>query len=168
MPAVYRGVSFRPVGGHAPRTDNLTIMERVAPRSSFEVGQNAAEIVAPEWDVIGPDTAGIGDALKAVFGGAAKNPADVMTASIRLSSDLARVPSTVLNSWIRKRRSHEKAPRHRRFADPAGTDNPYFHAIRLAYLAQCEFARSLVGSSGVDAKQAAKASLGLNLLLDAV
>ena len=77
--------------------DNLTIMEHVAPRSSFEVGQNAAEIVAPEWDVIGPDTAGIGDALKAVLGGAAKNPADVMTASIRLSSDLARIPSTVLN-----------------------------------------------------------------------
>ena len=143
-------------------------MEHVAPRSSFEVGQNAAEIVAPEWDVIGPDTAGIGDALKAVLGGAAKNPADVMTASIRLSSDLARIPSTVLNSWIKKPNGGDKAPSDRRFADPAWTDNPYFHAIRLAYLAQCEFARSLVGSSGVDAKQAAKASLGLNLLLDAV
>jgi len=168
MLAVYRGVSFRPVGGHAPPSDNLAIMEHVAPRSSFEVGQNAAEIVAPEWDVIGPDTAGIGDALKAVLGGAAKNPADVMTASIRLSSDLARIPSTVLNSWIRKPKGDDKAPSDRRFADPAWTDNPYFHAIRLAYLAQCEFARSLVGSSGVDAKQAAKASLGLNLLLDAV
>ena len=143
-------------------------MDRVAPRSSFEVGQNAAEIVAPEWDVIGPDTAGIGDALKAVLGGAAKNPADVMTASIRLSSDLARIPSTVLNSWIKKPNGGGKAPSDRRFADPAWTDNPYFHALRLAYLAQCEFARSLVGSSGVDAKQAAKASLGLNLLLDAV
>jgi polyhydroxyalkanoate synthase len=62
----------------------------------------------------------------------------------------------------------DKAPSDRRFADPAWTENPYFHAIRLAYLAQCEFARSLVDSSGVDAKQAAKASLGLNLLLDAV
>ena len=143
-------------------------MEHVAPRSSFEVGQNAAEIVAPEWDVIGPDTAGIGDALKAVLGGAAKNPADVMTASIRLSSDLARIPSTVLNSWIKKPNGGGKASSDRRFADPAWTDNPYFHALRLAYLAQCEFARSLVGSSGVDAKQAAKASLGLNLLLDAV
>ena len=118
--------------------------------------------------MIGPDTAGIGDALKAVLGGAAKNPADVMTASIRLSSDLARIPSTVLNSWIRKPKGDDKAPSDRRFADPAWTDNPYFHAIRLAYLAQCEFARSLVDSSGVDAKQAAKASLGLNLLLDAV
>src|SRR6478752_2917577 len=168
MPAVYRGVSFRPVGGHTPPSDNLTIMERVAPRSAFEVGQNAAEIVAPEWDVIGPDTAGIGDALKAVLGGAAKNPADVMTASMRLSSDLARIPSTVLNSWIRKPKGDDKAPSDRRFADPAWTENPYFHAIRLAYLAQCDFARSLVDSSGVDAKQAAKASLGLNLLLDAV
>ena len=156
------------MGGHEPRSVNLAIMEHVAPRSSFEVGQNAAEIVAPEWDVIGPDTAGIGDALKAVLGGAAKNPADVMTASIRLSSDLARIPSTVLNSWIRKPKGDDKAPSDRRFADPAWTNNPYFHAIRLAYLAQCEFARSLVDSSGVDAKQAAKASLGLNLLLDAV
>ena len=143
-------------------------MERVAPRSSFEVGQNAAEIVAPEWDVIGPDTAGIGDALKAAVGGAAKNPADVMKASLRLSSDLARIPSTVLNSWIRKPKADDKAPSDRRFADPAWTDNPYFHAIRLAYLAQCEFARAIVDSSGSDARQAAKASLGLNLLLDAV
>ncbi len=104
----------------------------------------------------------------AALGGAAKNPADVMTASIRLSSDLARIPSTVLNSWIRKPKGDDKGPSDRRFADPAWTDNPYFHALRLAYLAQCEFARSLVDSSGVDAKQAAKASLGLNLLLDAV
>ena len=112
-------------GRRATCVDNLAIMEPVAPRSSFEVGQNAAEIVAPEWDVIGPDTAGIGDALKSVLGGAAKNPADVMTASIRLSSDLARIPSTVLNSWIRKPKGDDKAPSDRRFADPAWTDDRF-------------------------------------------
>jgi polyhydroxyalkanoate synthase len=143
-------------------------MEAVAPRSSFEVGQNAAEIVAPEWNVIGPDTAGIGDALKAAVGGAAKNPVDVVKASVRLSAELARIPSTVLTSWIRKPKGDDKSPSDRRFADPAWTVNPYFHAVRLAYLAQCEFARTIVGSSGVDAKQAAKASLGLGLLLDAM
>ena len=80
----------------------------VAPRSSLEIGQNAAEIVAPEWNVIGPDVAGIGDSLMAALGGAVKNPADVMTASMRLSSDLARIPSTVLNSWIRKPKGDDK------------------------------------------------------------
>jgi polyhydroxyalkanoate synthase subunit PhaC len=159
---------FRPVGGPAPGGDILTIIERVAPRSSFEIGQNAAEIVAPEWDVIGPDTAGIGDALKATLGGAARNPADLMKASIRLSTDLAQIPATVLTSWVKKPTGGAKPPSDRRFADPAWTDNPYFHAVRLAYTAQCEFARSLVGSSGVDARQAAKASLGLSLLLDAI
>ena len=140
----------------------------VAPRSSLEIGQNAAEIVAPEWNVIGPDVAGIGDSLMAALGGAVKNPADVMTASMKLSSDLARIPPTVLNSWIRKKKGDDKGTSDRRFADPAWTDNPYFHAIRLAYLAQCEFARAILGSSGIDAKQAAKASLGLDLLLDAM
>ena len=75
-----------------PRVNNLAIMEPVAPRSSLEIGQNAAEIVAPEWNVIGPDVAGIGDSLMAALGGAVKNPADVMTASMKLSSDLARIP----------------------------------------------------------------------------
>ena len=143
-------------------------MESVAEQSSLEIGQNAAEIVAPEWNVIGPDVAGIGDALMAALGGAVKNPADVMTASMKLSSDLARIPPTVLNSWIRKQKGDDKGPIDRRFADPAWTDNPYFHAIRLVYLAQCEFARAILGSSGIDAKQAAKASLGLDLLLDAM
>ena len=143
-------------------------MEAVAPPSSFEVGQNAAEIIEPEWNVIGPDTAGIGDALKAAVGGAAKNPADVLKASIKLSSDLARIPPTVLTSWIRKPKGDDKRPSDRRFADPAWTVNPYFHAVRLAYAAQCEFARTIVDSSGVDARQAAKASLGIDLLLDAM
>ena len=134
----------------------------------MDIGQNAAEIVAPEWNVIGPDTAGIGDALMAAFGGAVTNPADVMKASMRLSSDLLRIPPTVLNSWIKKQKGDDKATSDRRFADPAWTDNPFYHALRLAYLAQCEFARAIVESSGVDAKQAAKASLGLDLLLDAI
>jgi polyhydroxyalkanoate synthase subunit PhaC len=134
----------------------------------MEIGQNAAEIVAPEWNVIGPDTAGIGDSLMAALGGAVMNPADAMKASMRLSADLARIPSTVLNSWIKKQKDDDTGTSDRRFADPAWTDNPYFHALRLAYLAECEFARAIIGSSGVDAKQAAKASLGLDLLLDAI
>ena len=116
-------------------------MERVAPRSSMDIGQNAAEIVAPEWNVIGPDTAGIGDALMAALGGAATNPADLMKASTRLSSDLARIPPTVLSSWFKKQKGDDKGTSDRRFADPAWTDNPYFHAVRLACAAQCEFAR---------------------------
>ena len=134
----------------------------------MDIGQNAAEIVAPEWNVIGPDVAGIGDALMAAFGGAAKNPADVMKASMRLSSDLARIPPTVLNSWINKQKRDDEGTSDRRFADPAWTNNPYYHALRLAYVAECEFARAIISSSGVDAKQAAKASLGLGLLLDAI
>jgi polyhydroxyalkanoate synthase subunit PhaC len=134
----------------------------------MDIGQNAAEIVAPEWNVIGPDTAGIGDALMAAFGGAVTNPADVMKASMKLSSDLARIPPTVLSSWINKQKRDDEGTSDRRFADPAWTNNPYYHALRLAYVAECEFARAIISSSGVDAKQAAKASLGLDLLLDAL
>ena len=115
----------------------------------MDIGQNAAEIVAPEWNVIGPDVAGIGDALMAALGGAVKNPADVMKASMRLSSDLARIPPTVLNSWIKKQKGDDKGTSDRRFADPAWTNNPYYHALRLAYVAECEFARAIISAPPV-------------------
>ena len=51
---------------------------------------------------------------------------------------------------------------------PRGRTTRTFMRSGSPTLAQCEFARAIVDSSGVDAKQAAKASLGLDLLLDAV
>ena len=48
----------------------------MASDSSWDVGQQAAEMLAPESNVIGlgPDTAGIGDSLTDALGDAARNP----------------------------------------------------------------------------------------------
>ena len=51
---------------------------------------------------------------------------------------------------------------------PAWTENPYFHAVLLAYQSGCDFARTLVSESGLDHKRAMKAKLGLDLLVDAL
>ena len=72
----------------------------MAEDSSWNVGQYAAEILAPEWNVIGPDTAGIGDSLSAAVRRAASNPGLVLKAGANLGAGLASIPSTVLTDWI--------------------------------------------------------------------
>jgi polyhydroxyalkanoate synthase subunit PhaC len=141
----------------------------MAEDSSWNVGQYAAEMLAPETNVIGlgPDTAGIGDALSTALRRAATNPGLLLKASATLTGGLAAIPSTVLNNWIAEKKAKDGKPGDRRFSDPAWTENPYFHAVLLAYLSGCDFARTLVAESGLERRQAAKAQLGLELLLDA-
>src|SRR6185312_875248 len=128
-----------------------------------------AEMLAPETNVIGlgPDTAGIGDSLTAAVRRAATNPGLLLKAGATLTGGLAAIPSTVLTDWIAEKKVKDGKQGDRRFSDPAWTENPYFHAVLLAYLSGCDFARTLIAESGLERRQAAKAQLGLELLLDA-
>ena len=74
----------------------------MAEDSSWNVGQYAAEMLAPETNVIGlgPDTAGIGDSLTAAVRRAATNPGLLLKAGATLTGGLAAIPSTVLTDWI--------------------------------------------------------------------
>jgi len=139
----------------------------MAEESSWKLGQYAAEILAPEIKIIGPDTAGIGDSLTASIKRAATNPGLVVKAGAALTGALAAIPSTVLTDWIAAKKAKDSKPADRRFSDPAWTENPYFHAVLLAYLSGCDFARTLVSESGLQPSQAAKAELGLELMLGA-
>ena len=141
----------------------------MAEDSSWNVGQYAAEILAPETNAIGlgPDTAGIGDSLTSALRRAATNPGLLLKAGATLTGGLAAIPSTVLTDWIVEKKANDGKRGDRRFSDPAWTENPYFHAVLLAYLSGCDFARTLVAESGLERRQAAKAQLGLELMLDA-
>jgi polyhydroxyalkanoate synthase len=139
----------------------------MAEDSSWNVGQYAAEILAPEMNVIGPDTAGIGESLTAALRRAATNPGLLLKAGATLTGGLAAIPSTVLTDWIAEKKARDGKQGDRRFSDPAWTENPYFHAVLLAYLSGCDFARTLIAESGLERRQAAKAKLGLELLLGA-
>ena len=101
-------------------------------------------MLAPESNVIGlgPDTAGIGDSLTAALGDAARNPGVMLKAAATLTGGLLAIPSTVLTDWIRApKQAKDSKQSDRRFSDPAWTENPYFHAVLLAYLSGCDFAR---------------------------
>jgi len=137
----------------------------MAEDSSWNVGQYAAEILAPEWNVIGPDTAGIGDSLSAAVRRAASNPGLVFKAGANLGAGLASIPSTVLTDWIAEKKGDKQGDR--RFSDSAWTENPFFHAVLLAYLSGCDFARTIVSESGLERQRVEKAKLGLELMLGA-
>jgi polyhydroxyalkanoate synthase len=140
----------------------------MAEDSSWNVGQYAAEMLAPELNVIGPDIAGIGDALTAALRHAFGNPGLVFRTGATLTGALATIPATVLMDWVGEKKGKDGGKGDRRFSDPAWTENPYFHAVLLAYLSSSDFVRTLVAESGLDRARAAKAELGLELILDAV
>jgi polyhydroxyalkanoate synthase len=141
----------------------------MAEDSSWNVGEYAAEMLAPETNVVGlgPDTAGLGDSLKAALRRAATNPSTLLKAGASLTGGLAAIPTTVLNDWIAEKKAKDAKQGDRRFSDPAWTENPFFHAVLLAYLSGCDFARTLVSEADLDRRQAAKAKLALELMLDA-
>ena len=143
-------------------------MAVMAADSAWNIGQNAAELLAPEWDLMGPDVAGIGDSLGAAVRNAAGNPSLVLKACATLGGTLAAIPPTVLSNWATGKKEAGKGGKgDRRFADPAWTENPYFHAVMLAYLAGCDFARTIIAESGLDPMRLEKAKLGLDLMLAA-
>src|SRR5690348_11452496 len=140
----------------------------MAEDSSWNVGQYAAEMLAPELNVIPPDPAGIGDALTAALRQAVSHPGVLLKAGTTLTGGLAAIPATVVMDWIGEKKSKDGGKGDRRFSDPAWTENPFFHAVLLAYLSGSDFARTLVAESGLDRSRIAKAELGLELILGAI
>ena len=109
--------------------------------------------------MIGPDTAGIGDSLKAACAVRARNPALVIKACDQAVAGSCADSVDSPNAWIRKPKGDDKATSDRRFADPAWTENPYFHAVLLAYLRRSATSRDhhRLGIGCSIAKHAAKA-----------
>jgi polyhydroxyalkanoate synthase subunit PhaC len=141
---------------------------------SFDPGdlaERAAGVLGPESGVFADmDSAGLGDALRQVARASLTSPAALTSAAVRLAGDLARVPIVSAARWLGSDVEPPVPvdPKDRRFADPAWTTNPAFYALRLAYLAASRFARDVVGSAELEVDVARKATLAVDLLLDAL
>jgi polyhydroxyalkanoate synthase subunit PhaC len=136
-----------------------------------EVAERAANVLAPESGMFEDlDAAGFGGALAEVLRSGAANPIAPGQVAMRLASDLVRIPLVSAAAWLGL---PVDAPvpvdaKDRRFADPAWTDNPLFHGLRLSYLAACRAAHDLVASAGLDDATTRKAAAATQLLLDAL
>jgi polyhydroxyalkanoate synthase len=136
-----------------------------------EVGERAANVLAPESSLFEDlDAAGFGGALAKVLRSGLSHPLVPGEVAMRLAADLARVPLVTTAAWL-GRPVEPPVPvdaKDRRFADPAWTDNPLFHGVRLSYLAACRAARDVVASAGLDEDAARKAAMATELMLDAL
>ncbi len=141
------------------------------PETPYEVGERAARVLAPESDLFADlDAAGFGQALTDAIRAAVSHPGAPARASLRLWSDLARIPVVAGSRWfgVDAQSPVSVDPKDRRFADPAWSLNPAFYSVRQIYLAMCRYGRDVVGSSPLEAGTKAKATLALDLLLDAL
>jgi polyhydroxyalkanoate synthase len=136
-----------------------------------EVGERAASVLAPESDLFEDlDAAGFGQALTKAIRAAVFNPAVPTRASVQLWRDLARIPVVAGSRWfgVDAQPPITVDPKDRRFADPAWDTNPAFYSVRQTYLSMCRYCREVVGSASLEAGAKAKATLALDLLLDAL
>ncbi|HVL84847.1 MAG TPA: alpha/beta fold hydrolase [Pseudonocardia sp.] len=140
------------------------------PQTPREIGERAANVLAPESDLFEDlDAAGFGAALTQALRANLMHPFVPVRAGIQLAADLALIPA-VAAARVTGQQPEPPVPvdpRDRRFADPAWEANPAFYAVRQAYLAASRFARELVGTQQLDAETARKAQMALDLLLDA-
>ena len=131
------------------------------------VGARAADAAAPEPAALAdPDVAQLGKAFAAATLAVASDPATA-AASVRLASDLARVPATAFARWLGADVSPVVADRDRRFTHPAWARNPAFYTLHQTYAAVSGTARALVDNAAMPQEQRRKARLALDLVLDA-
>lgn len=116
------------------------------------------------------DAAGLGravtDALRAVL----LHPAVPARAGLRLGIDLLKIPVVAGARFVGAHNEPPVSadPADRRFTDPAWDTNPAFFSVRQIYLALCGYVRGVVGSTPMAADTRGKATLALDLLLDAL
>ncbi|HVH21350.1 MAG TPA: alpha/beta fold hydrolase [Pseudonocardia sp.] len=141
------------------------------PASAGEVAERAASVLAPESGLFEDlDAAGFGDAVTKAVRAALSNPLGAVQAGSQLAADLAQIPLVAATRWF----GRETEPpitidtKDRRFSDPAWTDNPLFYGVRLAYLVSGRFFRDVVAASNLDRDSARKATMFVDLMLDAV
>ena len=91
-------------------------------------------------------------------------------AAVQLANDLARIPVVAGAKAIGTDLEPPVPvdPKDRRFGDPAWSGNPLFYGTRLTYLAACRWARDVVATAPVAPDVARKASMFVDLLLDAL
>ena len=135
-----------------------------------DIAARAAGVLGPESAMFDSDPAGFAEALAKALRGALSSPAAPVRATAALAADLAQIPmlSTARLFGAQPAPPFPVDPTDRRFADPAWSSNPVFYSIRLTYLAACSYAREVVGSAELEADAAAKATMALDLLLDAL
>src|SRR3712207_5507443 len=138
----------------------------MADESSKEMAERAAGVLAPESDLFEDlDSAGFADALTRALQSSLGNPTAPARASLQLATDLARIPWVAAPRWFGREIETPVPvdPKDRRFADPAWSTNPFFYGMRLAYLANCRYARELVSAASVEEDIARKAELALGV-----
>src|SRR5690349_1560092 len=144
---------------------------RADPQDSGDtVAERAAGVLGPETDLFAElAAAGFGDALRQALRASVTHPAAPLSASVRLAADLTRIPIVSAARWLGREVEPPVPldPKDRRFADPAWTTNPLFHAARLTYAATSRFARDVVASAPLEPEVARKAVMATDLLLDA-
>ncbi|WP_205843793.1 PHA/PHB synthase family protein [Nakamurella deserti] len=136
-----------------------------------ELAERAAAVLAPETDLFeDSDAAGLRAALTSALRAAALHPVGPARAALSLGSRLARIPLTATRRFLGQDAQPPVAvdARDRRFAAVAWDANPAFYALRLAYLAGAEFARDVVTGADIDADDARKARIMVDLLIDAL
>ncbi|WP_222264304.1 PHA/PHB synthase family protein [Modestobacter marinus] len=146
-------------------------MNQDDPRSAGEVGERAANVLAPESSMFEDlDAAGFGDALAKMVRAGFSNPLGPGLAAMRLATDLARIPLVTAAAWLGREVPSPVPvdPKDRRFADPAWEANPVFRSVRLSYLATCRAAREVVTNADLDAGTERKAAAAMDLMLDAL
>lgn len=135
------------------------------------IGQDAARVLAPESDLFEDmDTAGLGKAVTRALRAVALHPAAPARAGLRLCIDLARTPAVATTRFLGGHTEPPLTPdpADRRFTDAAWEANPAFFGALQAYLAVGCYARTVIGSAATDQRTRDKATLAVNLLLDAV
>jgi polyhydroxyalkanoate synthase len=140
-------------------------------QSAREIAERAASVLGPESGLVEDmDAAGLGGALTQALRSSLSNPAVPTRATARLVADLAQIPLVAANRFLGRDAEPPVPvdPKDRRFADPAWATNPVYYSVRLGYLAACRYARDVVGSAAMEADAARKATLAMDLLLDAL
>jgi polyhydroxyalkanoate synthase len=142
----------------------------MASESSWDIGEQAAAVLAPETELLNPDVAEFGQAIVQALQAAALNPFALFEANARLATDLALIGPVSLVKWLGGTAEPRVGidPKDRRFADGAWSENPVFYSIRLAYLSARTYAHQVVRSAGLDEGVEAKARMALSLVLDAL
>jgi polyhydroxyalkanoate synthase subunit PhaC len=136
-----------------------------------DLAERAAGVLAPESGLVQDmDAAGFGNALLRAIRASVTNPVEPVRASMQLAADLARIPLVAGAKAVGAEMEPPVVvdPKDRRFADPAWSGNPLFYGTRLTYLAACRWAREVVGSAQVDKTVGVKATMAVDLMLDAL
>ena len=116
------------------------------------------------------DPLGLGRAWMRAMQGAGKNPRAVMEAATRYAGGVvAAVAATGARALGADTPGPvEAAPKDRRFADPAWSENPAFFMLLQGYLLWARLVNDLVSSAGLDGLDGEKAGFSAELLIDAL